>query len=87
MSSYTERAAEQIRRAERIIAALTDPMREAILRLKFETPDELQIKGIEYYQAVIRDGVRTWEEFAAWRERHPVEGIVAWMPDAEPAAR
>ena len=73
--------------ADRIAAVLTDSTREAILRLKFETPDDLKIMGIEYYQAVIRDGVRTWEEFAAWRERHPVEGIVAWMPEAEPAGR
>ncbi|MDE7450608.1 MAG: phosphoglycerate mutase family protein, partial [Alistipes sp.] len=46
--------------ADRIATALTDERREAILRLKFETPDDLKIMGIEYYQAVIRDGVRTW---------------------------
>lgn len=66
--------------ADRIAAALTDERREAILRLKFETPDELRIMGIEYYQAVIRDGIRTWEEFEAWRATHPAEGIVEWMP-------
>lgn len=66
--------------ADRIVAALTDERREAILRLKFETPDNLKIMGIEYYQAVIRDGIRTWDEFVAWREAHPVEGVVEWMP-------
>lgn len=66
--------------ADRIVAALTDERREAILRLKFETPDDLKIMGIEYYQAVIRDGVRTWDEFGAWRQTHPVEGVVEWMP-------
>ena len=66
--------------ADRIAAALTDERREAILRLKFETPDELKIMGIEYYQAVIRDGIRTWEEFEAWRAVHPAEGIVEWLP-------
>lgn len=66
--------------ADRIAAALTDERREAILRLKFETPDELKIMGIEYYQAVIRDGIRTWEEFEAWRAAHPAEGIVEWLP-------
>jgi len=66
--------------ADRIAAALTDERREAILRLKFETPDELKIMGIEYYQAVIRDGIRTWDEFEAWRATHPAEGIVEWMP-------
>ncbi len=66
--------------ADRIAAALTDERREAILRLKFETPDELRIMGIEYYQAVIRDGIRTWEEFEVWRATHPADGIVEWMP-------
>lgn len=66
--------------ADRIAAVLTDEQREAILRLKFETPDDLKIMGIEYYQAVIRDNVRTWNEFAAWRHAHPVEGVVEWMP-------
>ena len=66
--------------ADRIAAALTDERREAILRLKFETPDELKIMGIEYYQAVIRDGIRTWDGFEAWRAAHPTEGIVEWMP-------
>lgn len=68
--------------ADRIVAALTDERREAILRLKFETPDDLKIMGIEYYQAVIRDGIRTWDEFIAWREVHPVEGVVEWMPES-----
>lgn len=68
------------RMAARISAALTDRTRETILRLKFETPDDCHIMGIEYYQAVLRDGIRTWDEFAAWRTAHPVTGIVEWMP-------
>ena len=66
--------------ADRIAAVLTDETREAILRLKFETPDALKIPGIEYCRAVLEGGVRTWPEFAAWRQQHPTEGIVAWMP-------
>ena len=38
--------------ARRISAALTDETREAILRLKWETPDTEKIAGIEYYMAV-----------------------------------
>ena len=41
--------------ADHIAAALNDEQREAILQLKFETPNELKIMGIEYYQAVIRE--------------------------------
>lgn len=68
------------RMADRIAAALTDESRLAILRLKYETPIGEAIAGIEYYQAVLRDGVRTWDEFAAWRRAHPMQGIVEWMP-------
>lgn len=66
--------------ADRIAARLTDETRMAILRLKYETPATEKIMGIEYYQAVLRDGVRTWTEFAAWRTAHPVTGVVEWMP-------
>lgn len=66
--------------AERISNVLTDETRESILRLKYETPDSENIIGIEYYQAVIRDGVRSYPEFEEWRKRHPMTGVVEWMP-------
>ena len=66
--------------AERLRAVLTDETRLAILKLKYETPETEKIIGIEYYQAVIRDGVRSYAEFEVWRQEHPVAGIVEWMP-------
>lgn len=66
--------------AERISAVLTDETRQAILRLKYETPDTENIMGIVYYQSVIRDGVRTFAEFEEWRKCHPIAGIIEWMP-------
>lgn len=66
--------------AERIEAVLTDETRDTILRLKHETPQSVKIMGIEYYQAVIADGVRTYGELEEWRIKHPVTGIVSWMP-------
>ena len=66
--------------ADRIAAVLTDRTRETILRLKYETPEAEKIMGIEYYQAVLRDGVGTYAEFEAWRAAHPVTGILEWMP-------
>lgn len=66
--------------ADRIAAVLTDQTREAILRLKYETPETVKIMGIEYYQAVLRDGVRTYAEFEAWRAANPVTGVLEWMP-------
>ena len=66
--------------AERISAVLTDEMRLAILKLKYETPDTEKIMGVEYYQAVIQDGVRSYPEFEEWRRLHPAVGVVDWMP-------
>lgn len=66
--------------AERISVLLTQETRLSILTLKYETPETEKIIGIEYYQAVLQDGVRSYAEFAEWRKQHPVEGIVEWMP-------
>ena len=66
--------------ARRISAALTDETREAILRLKWETPDTEKIAGIEYYMAVLRDGIRSYPDFVRWREAHPLTGVAEWMP-------
>ena len=66
--------------AERISAVLTDEMRLAILKLKYETPDTEKIMGVEYYQAVIQDDVRSYPEFEEWRRLHPAVGVVEWMP-------
>lgn len=66
--------------AERIRAVLTPETRRLILQLKYLTPPTEHIMGIEYYQAVLQDGVRTWEEFAQWRSTHPMTGINSWCP-------
>ena len=70
------------RMADRIKSVLTDETRNVILQLKQDTPESEHIMGIEYYQAVIRDGVRTMNEFVEWRKVHPVEGIIEWMPQS-----
>ena len=66
--------------AERISSVLTDEIKRTILQLKNETPESEKIMGIEYYQAVIRDGVRTYAGFEEWRKKHPVAGVLEWMP-------
>ncbi len=66
--------------ADRIAAVLTEETRNAILRLKYETPDNEKIMGIEYYQAVIAGGVRTFDEFIQWRKENPIVGILEWKP-------
>lgn len=66
--------------ADRIAAALTPETRDAILRLKYETPDDEHLPGIVCYRAVLEGGVRTRSELEAWLCDHPVGGIVTWMP-------
>lgn len=66
--------------AERISAVLTDEMKRTILQLKYETPDDEKIMGIEYYQAVIKDGIKSYSAFEQWRKLHPVMGVIEWMP-------
>ena len=66
--------------AERISSVLTDEIKRTILQLKNETPESEKIMGVEYYQAVIRDGVRTYAGFEEWRKEHPVGGVLEWMP-------
>ena len=66
--------------ADRIAAVLTPETRHAILQLKYDTPDTEKIAGIEYYAAVLRDGVRTYDAFAEWRRSHPLTGVLEWMP-------
>ena len=66
--------------AQRISEIMTDEIRETILRLKYETPETEKIIGVEYYQAVIRDGVQDYSGFKEWRKQHPVTGVVEWMP-------
>ena len=66
--------------AERIKAVLTAEQRRTILELKYLTPDDEHIMGIEYYQAVIADNIRSYPEFIQWRKKHPANGIITWCP-------
>ena len=68
------------RMAERIVRRLTDEQRETILRLKFETPEDEEIHGVEYYQAVIEDGVCDMPGLRAWIAKRRVPGGSYWMP-------
>lgn len=68
------------RMADRINEIMTEEQKEAILRLKYDTPDTEKIIGVEYYKAVIQDGVRSFEEFMKWRKQYPLEGILMWIP-------
>ncbi len=59
---------------------MTPEIKRTILQLKYDTPDEEKIAGIEYYQAVIRGGVNDYEEFVRWRKSNPLDGVLQWTP-------
>lgn len=68
--------------AERIKARLTPELRELILELKFSTPDDMKISGVEYYEAVIADGVGTLPALYEWVEQHRANPRSEyWMPE------
>ena len=72
--------------AAQIAGMLTDERRQAILRLKFATPDDVKIAGVEYYKAVIRDGIRNYADFEKWRAkkwdaRQTIRSLTASMYD------
>lgn len=64
--------------AEQILKQMTAMQKETILKLKYETPDDVKISGIEYYKAVIQDNVQTYEELLRWRAEHQFSGIIEW---------
>lgn len=66
--------------ADRIVARLTPETRRTILQLKYDTPDEEEIHGVEYYEAVLEYGVRTLDELRAWVKRHRKENTEYWIP-------
>ncbi len=68
------------RMAERICSVITPDQRNAILRLKFETPADKNYHGVEYYEAVIADGITTMCEFEKWVIDHRKKPPYYWIP-------
>jgi len=66
--------------AERILAVLTDETKEAILTIKNSAPPGQKVIGIEVYQAVIRDGIRNYQDFISWRTNRDRPSIIEWEP-------
>ena len=62
--------------ADDVMNMLTEEKINIILKLKYETPDNIKIIGIEYYKAVLKDNVETYEEFIKWRDKQLFNGII-----------
>lgn len=68
------------RMADRIVEVMTPTQRAAILRLKFTTPAGCDYHGVEYYEAVIANGVNTLDELAQWVDAHRRRPPYYWIP-------
>lgn len=68
------------RMADRIVEVMTPEQKGAILRLKFETPEGNDYHGVEYYEAVIADGITTMSEFENWVTGHRKKNPYYWIP-------
>jgi len=67
--------------AERIMSRLTPEIKNAILAMKYETPDNEEIHGVEYYEAVIADGIRSIADLREWLKIRRAKPFYYWMPD------
>lgn len=67
--------------AERIMSRLTPEIRNAILAMKYETPDNEEIHGVEYYEAVIADGIRSIADLREWLKIRRAKPFYYWIPD------
>jgi len=66
--------------ADKIVNAMTPEQRDTILRLKFETPKQKDYHGVEYYEAVIADGIKSMHEFDKWVTKHRNKAPYYWIP-------
>lgn len=66
--------------ADRIVAVMTVDQRDTIIRLKYETPADKDYHGVEYYEAVIADGIKSLPELDRWIEEHRKRPSYYWIP-------
>ncbi len=66
------------KQAAAIKEMLTDDTRTAILNIKKARPKTPHIGGIWIYTAVLRDGVRTAEQFNEWYAKQDKNQILCW---------
>ena len=68
------------RMADRIVEVMTPAQKDTILRLKFETPSDKDYHGVEYYEAVIADGISNMKYFEEWVTEHRKKPMYYWIP-------
>lgn len=68
------------RMADRITEVMTTDQKYRILKLKFETPLDKDYHGVEYYEAVISNGVSNMKDFEEWVTEHRKKPMYYWVP-------
>lgn len=63
-----------------IIKKLTPDIRNTILQIKFDVPDDIMVPGIEIYHAVFSGSVKSYKEFEQWRKINPLTNSLDWLP-------
>ncbi len=70
--------------ADRLAAAMQKRLdtesRRRILSIKRDLPKELNVRGVDIYKAVLKDGVDTAEAMVTWLEKNPPEVMELWHP-------
>ena len=70
------------RMADRICEIITPTQRDTILNLKYFSSfdNEIQIHGVEIYEAVIDDGIEDFEELKDWVKKRRMKEPYFWTP-------
>lgn len=66
--------------ADRISEVMTAVQKDTILRLKFESQPGNDYHGVEYYEAVIADGITDMKGFEQWVKAHRKQPPYYWIP-------
>lgn len=67
--------------ADAMEKALTDETRTAILGIKEALLGRTEVRGVDVYKAVLRDGVRSPEEFIRWTSDESQSVTTHWLPE------
>lgn len=69
---------------EKIKSVLNETQRQTILKIKWESEQQKEkFIGIDIYQAVIGEGIESYEDFKTWRRNKKEVAISLWEPDVE----
>ena len=68
------------RMADRILHVMTPEQLDTILLLKYEAPENCDYHGVEFYEAVIADGISTIAGFQEWVAAHRRKSPYYWIP-------